>query len=99
MSVAKTMRNKAIRGHILYLLNLSHPTPTTGKVLETGMLSSMLVTSPDIGAYLDYLIDRGYIERTDKPEYNITYYTLTSEGIDLMEGTITDNGVILNGGY
>lgn len=99
MSIAKTMRNKAIRGHILYLLNLSHPTPTTGKVLETGMLSSMLVASPDISAYLDYLIDRGYIDRIDKPEYGLRYYKLTSRGIDLLEGTITDNGVLLNGGY
>lgn len=93
-----SMRNKHIRGHIMYLLMLSHPTPTTGKVLETGMLSSMLVANPDISAYLDYLIDRGYIERTDKPEYGLTYYKLTSKGIDLMEGTVSDMGVILHGG-
>lgn len=92
------MRNKHIRGHILYLLMLSHPTPTTGKVLETGMLSSLLVVNPDISAYLDYLIDRGYVEKTKKPEYSLTYYKLTSKGIDLMEGTIQDPGVILNGG-
>lgn len=94
----KAMRNKHIRGHILYLLMLSHPTPTTGKVLETGMLSSLLVINPDISAYLDYLIDRGYVEKIERPQYDLVYYKLTSKGIDLMEGTTNDPGVILNGG-
>lgn len=94
-----SIRNKNIRGHIMYLLMLSHPTPTTGKVLETGMLSSMMVVNPDISAYLDYLTDRGYVEKTEKPEFDLVYYKLTSRGIDLMEGTIKDPGVILHGGH
>lgn len=97
MSV-NSMRNKHIRGHIMYLLMLSHPTPTTSKVLETGMLSSMMVVNPDISAYLDYLVDRGYVEKTEKPEFGLVYYKLTSRGIDLMENTINDPGVILHGG-
>lgn len=93
----KGLRNKHIRGHIMYLLSLSHPSPTTARVLETGMLSSLLVTNPDISAYVDYLIDRGYVEEINNEEYRLKYYKLTSRGIDLLEGTICDAGVILGG--
>jgi DNA-binding MarR family transcriptional regulator len=90
-------RNKHIRGHILFLLNISK-TPTTQRALEMGMIESLMVTSPDITEYLDYLTDRGYIERVEREEYNVVYYKLTSRGVDILEGTIEDPGVLLNVG-
>lgn len=88
-------RNKQIRGHILFLLNVSKM-PTTRRVLELGMVDSLMVTNPDITEYLDYLEDRKYIEKIKSDDYGMSYYKLTSHGVDLIEGTTCDPGVILD---
>ena len=99
MNINKAEQNKAIRGHILFLLSISPTAPVPQSVLESNMITSMLVSNPDIAVYLDYLMDRGYIKRIESQTQKMVAYKLTSKGIDLMEGTIKDAGVLLNGGH
>ena len=62
-------------------------------------MSSGMIVSPDLGKYLDYLEEAGYIEFVDEKVKAYTAYAddavikLTKLGVDLAEGTIEDNGV------
>lgn len=98
MNQMRATTKKRIRGHILFLLQLSG-TATTERTLEIGMISSLMVTSPDIREYLDYLMDRGYIQRLESKEYGVVAYKLTADGVDLLEGTKTDPGVIIGAAH
>jgi hypothetical protein len=49
---------------------------------------------------LSYLVDKGYVEAIKKPhpvrryEENV-FYKITPKGIDLLDGTENDNGILL----
>lgn len=94
MNPMRVMRNKQIRGHLLYLLQLSG-TATTERALELGMISSLMVTNPDISEYLNYLLDRRYIEKVKSAEFGVEYYKITADGVDILEGSRSDPGVIV----
>lgn len=92
-------QNKAIRGYIIRSLVKGPQNRLPVKQISNVLMQLGLIISPDIGKYLDYLHERGYIEFT--PD-RITAYTayakegvvgLTSKGVDLVEQTIDDKGV------
>jgi hypothetical protein len=92
-------RNKAIRGFIIRSLVRGYCNSLSIRQIVNAMLANSLIISPDISKHLDYLVDAGYIEFTEK---KITAYTayhkdavikLTREGVDLVEGTTEDAGV------
>lgn len=98
---ARIKNRKRLRGYILRALNLFYPSPTSVESLQSSMLATLLTESLDILPYLDYLRDRGYVDinkTTTDYGLRLTYVKLTSKGIDVLEGTICDPGVILDGG-
>ena len=96
---AEIRQNKAIRGYIIRCLVKGYNNTALARQLSNAMISSSLIISPDISKYLDYLQGAGYIEFSDKKVTAYNAYTndavikLTKAGVDLAEGTITDNGV------
>lgn len=97
---AKIKNNKRMRGYILKALNIFYPSPALIESLQSSMLSTLLTESLDIMPHVEYLRDRGYIEvKKTQSDYGmrLTYVILTSKGIDVLERTIQDAGVIIDG--
>ena len=92
-------QNKAVRGYIIRSLVKGTRNTLCVRQLSNTMIAAGIIISPDIGKYLDYLEDAGYIEFTDEKITSYTAYAedamvrLTKEGVDLVEGTIEDAGV------
>lgn len=95
----EVQHNKAVRGYIIRSLVKGYNNAALTRQLSSSMVSSGLLLSPDIGKYLDYLEDAGYIEFADEKVTAYTAYKndavvrLTKEGVDLAEGTTEDAGV------
>lgn len=96
---AMAKQNKAVRGYIIRSLvkgpqNRLPVVQISNILMQTGM-----VISPDISKHLDYLKESGYIEFTNDRLTAYTAYAkdgvakLTRKGVDLVEGTIEDDGV------
>ena len=92
-------KNKAIRGYIMRALARGNNGALLVRQIVNALMADNLIMTPDIGKYLKYLEDGGYIEFTDK---RVTAYTayrkdaviqLTKAGVDLVEGTTDDPGV------
>lgn len=91
-------KNRKMRGIIVKRLGDCHPSPTMVESLRNGLMGHELMTGVDISAHLDYLEDRGYVSIRDTGEKfgtPIHYVKLTSRGIDLIEGTVHDPGVVM----
>lgn len=92
-------RNKAIRGYIIRCLVKGFNNSALTRQVSNAMIAAGLIYSPDIGKYLGYLEDAGYIELTDERVTAYNAYAedavirLTKAGVDLAEGTISDPGV------
>ena len=91
--------NKAIRGYIIRSLANGHQNALLIKQITNNLIADNMIISPDIGKYLEYLREAGYIAFTDR---SVTAYTayrrdavikLTKLGVDLAELTIRDAGV------
>lgn len=98
---ARIKNKKRLRGYILKALDLFYPSLTSVESLQSSMLATLLTESMDIMPYLDYLRDRGYVEihkTTTDFGMKLTLVKLASKGVDVLEGTINDPGVILDGG-
>lgn len=92
-------RSRAIRGYIIRCLIRSCNNTALTKHLSNSLFMQGYIMSPDIKKYIDYLVNGGYIEFTDKKVKAYTIYAddavvkLTNKGINLAEGTIEDPGV------
>ena len=90
--------NKEARGYILKVAKLSYPKPISSHVIEACLIDAgMHMSSTQVEGQIQYLEERGYI-KTQKSKLEITgtvvsLVTLTANGIDLLERTITDDGV------
>lgn len=92
---------KRLRGYILKSLSILYPSPALVESVQSSVMATQISESVDIKPFLDYLEDRGYIViRNSKADFGarLTHVKLTSKGVDLLEGTISDPGVILDGG-
>jgi len=85
---------KALRGQILDFLKRIYPR----EIEELGIISVFYqyYTDKDIRQ----LADKGYVEIKELPHpyqrrKKVRLYRITATGIDLLEGTIHDDGVIL----
>lgn len=97
---ARVKNNKRMRGYILKAMKICYPSPELIESLRSSMLSTQLEESLDIMPHVEYLRDRGYLEvKKTETDYGtrLTYVKLTSRGVDVLEGTISDPGVILDG--
>ena len=67
--------------------------------IVNALMADNLIMTPDIGKYLKYLEDGGYIAFTARSVSAYNAYRkdavvqLTKKGIDLVEDTIQDGGV------
>ncbi len=92
------MNEKELRGYILDFLKRIYPR----KVEELNIIATFYQywTDSQIKRTLAYLTEKGYVEIEEKPHpvlkrKHLKFYKLTARGIDLLEGTITDSGIIL----
>jgi repressor of nif and glnA expression len=99
----QTLINKSIRGYILKLIHeTSYPKPIGSNIIESCLIRvGMGISISTLIGHLNYLEDRGYVETKEVSlghEFNaLTLVSLTSKGVDLMEGTIADPGINLQG--
>lgn len=93
------MKNCILRGKILKLLSEQYP-----EGLERITLISIYYQYDkvdDIDKSLAYLCDKGYVQKKEHPHpykenKKITFYKITPEGIDLIEGTTeAEPGIII----
>ena len=96
---AEAKQNKAIRGYILRTLAKGHVNSALVRTVASALVQEQLILTPDISKHLDYLVDAGYVEFTNKRVNAYTAFKndsvikLTREGVDLLEGTTEDPGV------
>lgn len=61
------------------------------RILEMG---GLLPSRSELNAVVRYLTEKGYLEATwDEGEFQVV--RLTTRGIDLVEGSVKDDGVLL----
>ncbi|MBG9567452.1 hypothetical protein [Brevibacillus agri] len=89
--------NKAVRGYIMRSLAKGFNNTLLCRQLVNVMISDGIIVSPDISKHLDYLVNKGYIEFTNKKVNSYTAYAndatirLTVDGVDLLEGSRPDD--------
>ena len=92
------MKKKIERGYILHALHISYPTPIPEDALLTGFLSVGIMPD-EVKKHLEYLVDKGYVERKEveikKIGIKSITYKLTPRGVDLVEGEIKDDTILL----
>ncbi|WP_427340619.1 hypothetical protein [Caloranaerobacter sp. DY30410] len=94
----QVMKNKRMRGQILRTLTLFYPSSTSVREVKTALITRGMTAGADVTKYLCYLEDKGYIRRNDgmlKDVEDDDQIELTAKGIDLIEGTIEDPGVMI----
>lgn len=98
MEEAQVLRNKGYRGQIMRTLGLFYPAPVTVSNLKSALMAKGQSNVAETENHLHYLKGKGYIEVSN----GITtenraddFVTLTSKGVDLIEATISDPGVML----
>ena len=89
-------KNKMLRGQFLRTIALFYPSPISLKNLKTSLLSKGMTVEADVAKVVSYLQDKGYIRFTQGNIHGFEdddMIELTAQGVDLIEGTITDGGV------
>lgn len=95
----QVQENKNCRGYIVRCLNRGSKYQMLVRQIVNSMLASGVIISPDISKHLAYLEGGDYITYTDRKVTSYNAYAqdavimLTKKGIDLVEGTIDDDGV------
>lgn len=98
----KIKHEKEIRGDILKVLNTAFPVGLTlGYLSKTIAEAGWNIDDDDLEVQCTYLEQKGYItsDKRGQKEFgtNKIIYTITTNGIDLTEGNITDVGVVIDG--
>ena len=92
-------KNKSIRGYIMLALARGNNGALLVRQIVNAFMADNLIMTPDIGKYLKYLEDGGYIAFTARSVSAYNAYRkyavvhLSKNGIDLVEDTIQD-GVV-----
>lgn len=94
--------NKRVRGEILALLYSVQPVPVEIRTIINSLLESNMVSVPSIAQHIDYLSGKKYIQVIGEDAAKqilhgvvppSAFVKLTPTGVDLVEGTIEDQGV------
>jgi len=94
----QALKNKQMRGQIIRTLTLFYPDPTSISNIRTALITRGITATGEMNKHLTYLEDKEYIKSTEgfiKDATDDDMIMLTAKGIDLVEGTINDLGVIL----
>lgn len=89
-------RNKMLRGQLLRTIALFYPAPVSVKHIKTSLLTKGMSVEADVTKVVHYLQDKGYIRCTPgciQGFEDDDTIELTAQGVDLIEGTISDPGV------
>lgn len=90
--------NKQYRAQIMRIMAAYYPASATAKQIRYSLLEYGLTNPGDISKHLYYLRDKGYIRYSDGSIRDIDDSEpifISSSGIDLVEGTITDDGLYM----
>lgn len=92
------MKNKYLRGKILKLFFEFYPDGVE-RITLLGIYYQYEKIE-DIDKSLEYLAEKGYVSKKENPHpYKINkktvFYKITPAGIDLIEGTKNDSGVLI----
>lgn len=96
------MKQAAIRrGYLINALHMTYPQPISDRTALLLMIE-LGFSSADFEKDVAYLSEKGYIEVEDK-KFEILPGTLrllklTPKGVDLVEGTIKDKGIVFTNG-
>lgn len=99
LELQEIKNNKAIRGYIIRSLVKGNNNSLLVRQISNALINSGMVHTPDVGKYLDYLVEAGYIDFTDRKVKGFSAFRddaiikLTKKGVDLVEGTTEDPGV------
>lgn len=98
MDEVQTTRNKMYRGQVVKTLGFFYPDPMTVEDLKGALIARGISIAADTVKVLHYLADKEYIRikeggSSEFKDDDIVH--LTAKGIDLLESTIIDPGVIL----
>lgn len=95
----EAQRNKKIRGWIVRILQRAYPVGLEPETLRRQLNDlGYSVTGRDVEAALAYLKEDGFVENPRfeaMMELENEFYKLTTKGIDLSEGSVSDLGVEL----
>ena len=92
------LQNKQFRGQIMRIGAMFYPTPVTVRQIKISLQEYGIGTAADIIKHLVYLEGKSYIScesGTIGDNKDDDRIMITSKGIDLVEGTINDDGLYL----
>ncbi|WP_243092558.1 hypothetical protein [Thermus hydrothermalis] len=104
---ADPLKHKLLRGAVMrtvYLAVMGSETPINAEdpmTLPRGVLArilelnGLLPVRSELNAAVRYLSEKGYLEAAYDEEGEFTRVRLTTRGIDLVEGTLRDEGILL----
>lgn len=93
IEVLKHARNK---GHILEILKADYPHPVDFMVMRRCLsLQGINLMEKDLEGYIKYLANDGYISFVKDNNGAILYIELENKGMNLLDGYLTDNAIIL----
>lgn len=98
MDQKDVLRNKQYRGQIMRVVAMFYPSPTVIKQVKLALQEYGMNYLAEIDKHLFYLEDKGYIRRAEGFIRNFAdddKIYITAKGIDLIEGTIDDDGLLL----
>ncbi len=87
-------KNNQIRLLILKILIPDYPLPLDSILLRRCLSNfGYPLGTEELSSNLAYLKERGYVKIDEKKGFDITLVSVTANGIDLVDGLITDPGV------
>lgn len=96
-ALERAAHNRSMRGMILQILYRSAGRPTMVRIIEQAVLGAG-GTIQETSDHVFYLESKGYVDRRGPEEHRIPgigdTLVITAAGIDLVEGTSEDPGVV-----
>lgn len=90
------MLNKQYRGQVLRVLALFYPTKVSYRQIKLSLLEYGITSAADIKKHIEYLKDKEYLRVERASEItDEDMILMTAKGVDLVEGTIFDDGLYL----
>lgn len=96
-AMERAAHNRSMRGMILQMLYRTQGRPTMIRIVEQAVLGAG-GSIQETGDHIFYLESKGYVDRKSPEEHKIPgigdTVVITAAGIDVVEGTTEDHGVM-----
>ena len=95
--MSEIYKSKAARGTVMRTLALFYPNQVTSRQILAALSAHGIGVTSEMSGVTAYLKDKGYIQYFEAEPYTAADGTLklTALGMDLIEGTVSDKGVLL----